>query len=114
MRTITVVAKEVCQPACDAVAIELDVADGATVKDAKRLLSIAKPAWVTEKQLWGAGGATLADGDALAGRDDFLAWVSCVCQRKPLANLFLPPGHAAAPAAGAAPDDHALWDDVID
>ena len=62
MRTITVVAKEVCQPACDAVAIELDVADGATVKDAKRLLSIAKPAWVTEKQLWGAGGATLADG----------------------------------------------------
>ena len=43
----------------------LDVADGATVKDAKRLLSIAKPAWVTEKQLWGAGGATLADGDAL-------------------------------------------------
>ena len=76
MRTITVVAKEVCQPACDAVAIELDVADGATVKDAKRLLSISKalnartaPAGEVMARMVRAADADAASPRATFGRD---------------------------------------------
>ena len=113
---------QVCEPPDQAVRLEFEVAEGATVADAKRLVSIARPKWRVQAQMVGARlSGALGDGARLADHggagDEFLCWVACVCQRAPLTHLFLPPRLAAAAAAAEAGDDAAvarLREDVID
>ena len=58
---------QVCEPPDQAVRLEFEVAEGATVADAKRLVSIARPKWRVQAQMVGARlSGALGDGARLA------------------------------------------------
>lgn len=113
-RTVKVIAKEVCAPPDGTINLEFDVLPGSTIGDVKRLVSIEKPAWVMNKQLFARKGSlgTLADDAPAIGDGDLLCWVSCVCQRKPLTNLFVPTSRQ--PLSPDDQDDDRPLEDILD